>query len=324
MNKYFSFHIVGFEGLIKDLLKKSDSEIKIIDSQNGLVIYESSKGIENIKNLRFLSNSFELIDYTKQDDVSIDNYINQLLLGVNSNLNNVFIPKKNKTFRVVNFINGEIVSIDNKSQISVESFIINNSNLTLERGLPDSEFWIVKRDGGIYLFGHRITYHKEFSKNLERGELRPDLCNLLCQLSEPNKNDVFLDPFSGSHAISNERKKICGYKEVIFGDIRDDIFRLDATNMKTKIQDQSITKIVTDPPWGEYQKDDSLVDLYSKTFDEFKRVLANSGIIVILTSATKLMLDILKANENNFKLIGCYNILVNGKKASVYKILKTK
>jgi tRNA G10 N-methylase Trm11 len=99
-----------------------------------------------------------------------------------------------------------------------------------------------------------------------KGELRPELANLLCWISDPNKKDVFLDPFAGSGAIPIERAKAFPYQKIIASDINADLFdklkkRFHKTTNKitigkwdalhlTALIDESIDKIVTDPPWG--------------------------------------------------------------------------
>ena len=46
----------------------------------------------------------------------------------------------------------------------------------------------------------------------------------------------------------------------------------DAFNMEF-IESATIDKIITDPPWGEFNKIESLDDFYIKMFHEFDRVL---------------------------------------------------
>ena len=144
----------------------------------------------------------------------------------------------------------------------------------------------MKRSEGFVLFGLRITRHPDYKDVLQKGELRPELANLLCLISEPNKEDVFLDPFSGSGSIPRERTRF-PYKEIITSDLIPvkitrplkidlkvvEVLQMSALNM-TKILDNSVDKIVTNPPWGiEVGKELDLPKFYSRMTDEFQRVL---------------------------------------------------
>ena len=63
----------------------------------------------------------------------------------------------------------------------------------------------------------RLTKHKAYEKILHKGELRPELSHILCSISEPDADDIFLDPFCGSGTILQESllmnfQNVIGYK----------------------------------------------------------------------------------------------------------------
>jgi len=88
-------------------------------------------------------------------------------------------------------------------------------------------------------------------------------------------------------------------------------------------EDGFIDKIVTDPPWGLYgEMDISISDFYTLMFKELNRVLKQGGFIIILTSQRDTMEDVLSTFSKNVSLLEKYDILVSGKKASIYKIIK--
>lgn len=322
MKGYFATFITGFSDVIFDELRKFDKDIELIEMADGLVIFNTTKGIESLKNLRFLSNIFDLIDLRYSKDIDIQRYIKDL---VDSGLDfsEAFIPKKNKYFRVSILDSSNLIRVDNLLLNSLEKKISSELKMTVDKGLPDSEFWVVSRDNLLYLFGHKITYHKDYKKTLSKGELRPDLCSLLCVLSEPSKDDMFLDPFAGSEAIVLERKKILGYEKLTSGDIsfRDDK-QLDALNLSS-IKDATINKIVTDPPWGiTLGKSLDLNLFYTKMLSEFYRVLTRGGILVVLIGNKELFDKILLNFVDKFETSNKYDVLINGRKARVYKLIK--
>lgn len=173
---------------------------------------------------------------------------------------------------------------------------------------------------------------------MTKGELRPELANLLCLISEPQKTDTFLDPFCGFGAIPIERAKNFPFGKVIASDIdlnninllkektkqKIQIENWDALNLK-EIEDSSIHKIVTDPPWGVYKQEGiDLISFYLKMLKEFYRILKPNGLLVLLTGRKLEIEKIINSSASLFLLEKKYNILVSGKKANVYKFRKLK
>ena len=197
----------------------------------------------------------------------------------------------------------------------------------------------VARKDGHGFFGLRLTRHRDYKKTLHAGELRPELANLLCFLSEPKPDDVFLDPFAGYGAIPIERATAYPCRRIYAGDNDPDLMQViklkanrfgkrfvvgqwDATNL-SEFKDASVDKIVTDPPWGIYSKSEGLENLYLGLLKEQIRVLKPCGILVLLTANKELMgLCLLQVPELRIKK--SYDILVSGKKATVYKFSRAE
>lgn len=88
-----------------------------------------------------------------------------------------------------------------------------------------------------------------------------------------------------------------------------------------KIPDNSISKIITDPPWGIFQKTTlSLVDFYFKMLKEFLRVLKKNGMAVILIGQPEIFEDAMEKCSGDWDVLGKYRILVSGQKAVLYKL----
>jgi tRNA (guanine10-N2)-dimethyltransferase len=85
------------------------------------------------------------------------------------------------------------------------------------------------------------------------------------------------------------------------------------------ISDGSIDRVITDPPWGRYGKYDTgeLDDLYRQSLFQMHRVLRKKACAVVLT-AYQAFPEF--AVEAGFTIEKQYNILVSGKKASIYKL----
>ncbi|MBU0570289.1 hypothetical protein KKB40_05980 [Patescibacteria group bacterium] len=150
---------------------------------------------------------------------------------------------------------------------------------------------IAVRSEGFGLIGIQFTHRTNYEKVLKKGELYPELAHILCLVSEPNENDVFLDPFASHGSIPTQRATSFPYKKIIASDIdqvvtdklqekvlkirKEIIVRktdmLNPTNLKaTNLKASSIDKIVTDPPWGLYKE--TILDLpafYSQMLEAF-------------------------------------------------------
>jgi len=85
------------------------------------------------------------------------------------------------------------------------------------------------------------------------------------------------------------------------------------------LTDNSINKIITDPPWGLFDKNIDLEHFYNKVLNELNRILIPKGLIVMLTAQKKIFENLINQSKS-FKLLEKYNILVSGKKASIYKL----
>lgn len=126
------------------------------------------------------------------------------------------------------------------------------------------------------------------------GALRPSVAHAMVLLSEPDMTDIFLDPFCGSGTIPGERAFYDAYA-ILASDISEErlavarlnlpefvgINRWDARHME--LPDQSVTKIVSNLPWGKIIPVEDIDKLYIEFLAEARRVLAFQGKMVLLT-----------------------------------------
>ena len=338
MKTYASTFISGLEKPIKKLLKQNIIDAKIDLILDGIIIYKTNSSIQKIKNLKFFNNSFLLIKSFKNTN-SIEQALNKI-----SKIKNLekeiakILTNKNKSFRIFTSLENKFISVNKTLLKKIEKRIMNLRKEQLKINLknPQLEFWILKRRENISFFMLRITKNKQ-NKNLKKGELRKELSHILCFLSEPKENDTFLDPFAGYGSIPIKRAKlkkvnlifasdkIKNYKNEFNKRIQDKKLRdkiipktLDATNLEF-FKDNFITKIVTDPPWGEYKKIKK--DFYENFLKEFIRITKQNSIIIILTSK-KQEFEKLINKFPQLKLKEKYDILVSGKKSGVFKIIR--
>jgi tRNA G10 N-methylase Trm11 len=327
-NTYLSLHVSGFSETVNYALKQRFSDVSILEQSDGLAVYETAAPIGKVSHNPMFSNTFVVLA-----DFPAELPSPKILELVAAKIAGFSVPFANaKSFRVIYSHNGQLVPIEPTILAKLEAMITSTTGIVVNKARPDVEFWVISRANEKSYFGMRAS---NFTINTtEPEELRSDLATLLCYVSEPQKNDVFLDSFCGSGAIPLARAKLGKYTK-IYGYDSDGakisklravsgsgmVFSVgDARNM-AMIADASITKIVTDPPWGLYDKEvGDIIDLYEKALKEFHRVLSENGILVLLLSrelASGFLFD-----NTGFSIEASYEVLVAGKKASVYKLLK--
>jgi tRNA (guanine6-N2)-methyltransferase len=345
--KYASTFISGLQEVVKDMLIQLFPNVEIIMLMDGLVVYQGNIPPDALKRACFLNNTFVILDVFKDLPA---NPLHTILTAVSRDKNlerkihtSIEAAETGKTFRIVASDENRSVAIKESLRQTLESRISKVKSLRVNRAKPDFEFWFLYRSEGYGFFMKRITTHTAYEKTLERGELRPELAYTLCFLSEPRESDVFLDPFCGHGAIPLKRALSFPYNMIFASDKDQEQIqfvrkRLKKTKVKSTFimkkqnalsmaafEDGFIDKIVTDPPWGIFQNlDMEIREFYSLMLREFSRVLRANGILVILTARKEEFESALSSMGTVLKLLNQYDILVSGKKAAIYKILKLR
>lgn len=340
MYTYYSSFISGTQNIIKNHLVDVDI-IKLFD---GGVLYKTDKTPLEIEKIRFFNNSFLVIQIFKnvEGNSTVETMIrNTKLDNIRNIIEFIKLQKNAKTFHIFSSIENQLISVDKKILGTFEGNLEKKLKLKVEfdKKPADFEFWFLYRSEKIGFFMLRITKNK---KKLNKGELRPELSNILCLLSEPSENDIFLDPFCGSGAIALERSRIANFKGIFACDNNQEIIKglkqeIKKINNKklnksffvknlnffnNNFDNEYFTKIVSDPPWGFFEKIDNINNFYTKVLNEMYRILAKNGIIILLSANKNEINSILQSMRSKLKLIKNYDILVSGKKAGIYIIKK--
>lgn len=347
MHRYASTFITGLKKFIGNFIEEKLSNVKILLLFDGLIVYQTDTELNKLKKLRCFNNTFIVLRifnklstapiYEMLHKISKDNFIENTILS------NLELGETGKTFRLIASNENEFVSINNALRVKIENKIKLVRKLHLNKSKPDIEFWFLYRSEGYGLFLKRITSHTAYEKLLERGELRPELSHILCLMSRPHEHDIFLDPFCGYGSIPIERSLSFPFNMIFSTDndlvkikyIRNKIKNIpikgtfipklqNALDLKS-FEDNFIHKIVTDPPWGIFEKMDmDISNFYYLMIQEFHRVLKREGIMVILTARKTEFENALVNFSESLKLTDKYDILVSGKKAAIYQIVKVQ
>lgn len=324
--------------MVESEIQKILPEAKILRLLDGLIIYETTASIQDIQKLRFVNNSFIWLSQSEHSEGQKPERVIETLLRMSdfSRSREATTLKFVKYFRVIVSQENQTIPLDHQLLERAESKIGYSTHLKVHRTLPDIEYWFILRMEGASLFGARITpLGRETTRKYDKGELRQELAHLLVLLSDPQKEDIVLDPFAGSGALVLERVQTFPYTKMFAGEMKKDL--AEELKRKTKwgqpkitvetndalnlnyLENNSINKIITDPPWGIFEKpQENMVDFYRKMLAEFHRVLTLEGTIVILVGRDSGFDHAL--SESEFRAIQKIDILVSGQKASVYKL----
>ncbi len=334
MYTYFSTFTTGFEKVIPEILKSKIKDAVNIRTENGLILFDTLAEWQEIKKLPMFSNSFYLIRQFDNSNIEDMYSWTKDSPRFSRSISN-FIQDHRTSIRIMASKANQTVAIPENQLNEIEHILLQNPNIVIDRRNPRFEVWFMERSDGTGLIGLRVTTHQEVKSNLQKGELHPDLVYILNYLSEPSSKDIFLDPFCGSGAISIQRATNFPYSRIIASDtdtskinkrlstqkhrLHDfEIISAD-TRQLTVIKDNSIDKIVTDPPWGMYKEVEKIENFYGEIMNEFARALKPQGIIILLTAQKELITE-----TNSLSIIDTWDILVSGKKARVYKTKKAK
>jgi tRNA G46 methylase TrmB len=327
---------------VGEALAKTLQDVKIKLALDGLIMYESGAEVEVIRNLPFVTNSFYVIrSFAPRQATSLQDMAGNIIEtpGPRLKLPTPYSPRN--TFRIITSVANQLVQVDSVLMQKLEQWVANKTGLRTNRAKPDFEFWLLKRSEGHGFFAFRLSHHKAYDKILQKGELRPELANVLCRLSEPAPDELFLDPFCGSGAIPIQRAKHFPKGLVIASDFDEQkvgalkarvkalgltkriVVRHDDALNLTRYKPDSIHKIVTDPPWGHFTQTSSpIAEFYARMLGEFARVLRPGGRSVIVTGETTALDDALSNTSRGLEVKQRFNILLSGKKAGVYVLTK--
>jgi len=204
------------------------------------------------------------------------------------------------------------------------------------------EFWIHLLDRTA-LVGLRLTdrtmRHREYKVANLPGSLRPTIAAAAVQLSKPADDDIFLDPTCGAGTLLLERAYEGPHQMLYGGDISDeavsatltnfanrhkpwDIRKWDATQLP--LDAGSVTRVVTNPPWGrQISAGESVRAYYKSAVAEIGRILAPWGRLVILTSEWRALQGALKSTPS-LKIDEQHkNISVLGRNADLFSLIRT-
>ena len=330
MAEFVSTFTTGFKKVVEKNLPEIVSGCKILNIYDGIVHYKFNGNSHDLEKVVYFNNTFFVIKSWCNFSGNFSTMVNDFCSE------NKYLLISKGSFRTRFVRENQFEKIDKKLVIKVEENVLKRSKLKIDRVSPSTEIWFDIRREGFAFCGQLISKREFTEKNLNKGELRPELAYLMCCFAELKENDVIAEPFCGYGSIPIQLVKKFHFLHLYVSDIDEEKITVlkekkqfkqndfvsidvqDAFSLK-QIKDNSVDVIISDPPWGFFEDVGDIALFYDKMFCSFKRILKNDGKMIIL-SARKDELEY-AAEKNNYKIIEKVDTLVNGKKACVYMII---
>ncbi len=326
MAEFISSFITGFQSVVESDLTKRFKNLKILNLYDGLVHYRFDGDSRELEKIIYFNNTFFVLKTMKGKGLSFPSLVGSVCSG-----KNYFIVNKG-SFRVRFQNENQFAKVDKNLTRRAEDYVLQNSKLKLDRLSPTNEVWFSIRREGFAFCGELISKREFTEKNLNKGELRPEIAYLICCFADIKPEDTILEPFCGYGSIPVQIAKKFHFDKLYVSDIDEEKVKLTGSRKQlsapnidccsadalklTHIEDKSISLVITDPPWGFYEDIGDINVFYKNMFLSINRVLKDEGRVVILSARKEELENV--ASECGFKIEKSLHTLVNGKKAGVY------
>lgn len=329
MAEFVSSFITGFQSVVQQDLPHRLEGVKILNIFDGLVHYQYSGDSRNLEKIIYFNNTFFVLKTMKGKGLNFNS-----LVGIVAKEKKYYLINKG-SFRVRFQNENQFAKVDKNISKKAEETVLSNSKLTLDRLSPTTEIWYSIRREGFAFCGQLISKREFTEKNLNKGELRPEIAYLICCFAGIKEDDVILEPFCGYGSIPVQLAKKFRFNKLFASDIDDEklalvkekkqlkdnplvnLCKMDAFDL-SHIEDKSISLVITDPPWGFYEDIGDINDFYKKMFISFKKKLSDNAQMVILCARKEELEK--TASQMNVQITDSLHTLVNGKKTSLYKM----
>jgi tRNA (guanine6-N2)-methyltransferase len=198
--------------------------------------------------------------------------------------------------------------------------------------------------GSQLLIGLRLSDRKmrhRYNKKVELpASLRPSVAAAMVHLTNPQPDDLFLDPMCGSGTILLERMHVGPYKKILGGDIDEQRVEAARLNLPQRrkgrkqhqisirkwnaaelpLEDGEVDKVATNLPFGrQLGSEQNLEQLYGSLFAELARVVVPEGRIVLLSSEYDLIKQLMRRHPR-LEILSGYSVATKGVWGRVYLI----
>lgn len=333
----------GLEVLAEKELKGADTGACVDTRLSGLLSFKSTLPAEGLLNQRCASNLFRVLGEQgfpaggRQGRLPDPSAALLKMLASEKTLRDCD-PEPGSTFRVMLSSENALIAPEREALARAEESIRAATGMKPSRAGADAEFWLLLRNEGRIYFCRRLSKRRATERDLEKGELKPEIAHALCLAAELRPGERVLDPFCGSGAIPLECLRSRADIVLTAGDVDGGkIARLKArvgTNQAIALKtadfmddrgyaSEAFDVVLTDPPWGSFESLDDAFGFYSNFVRSSARVLAPRGRLVFLSGAkAECEAALGKPGTGAIALRERYDILVSGRKAALWICVK--
>ena len=333
MAEFISTFMTGFQDVVAaDLFARLDG-VKVINVYDGLIHYKYTGNSRDLEKIIYFNNTFYVLKTTDSKNAGTKPADFNFLVNAVAQEKKYYLINKG-SFRVRFIKENQFEKVDKKLVAKAEETVLKNSKLKLDRLSPSTEIWYCLRSEGFGFCGQLISKREYTEKNLNKGELRPELAYLICSFAKISPQSAILEPFCGYGSIPVQLSKRFDFARLLVSDIDSEKIELVSQKKALKkeaikvsvqnalilpeVDDNSIDFIISDPPWGFYEDIGDICEFYRNMFNSFRRVLKQDGKMIILTARTEELKKI--TIEQNIFVEDSLHTLVNGKKASLFSL----
>lgn len=320
--RYFAQYRAGLGELVVDSLHRDLRGVRVVGSDDSSVLFDSRSDPEQVGRLGYLKNAFTVLATVPRS--APQKAAERIAEQVQST---AMLRGQGRVtgFRTMVSVDGKLTGLPRPTKARLEAAIAKASGARLTTRGGGTEYWLIgRRDLTTMLFCRRLT---SGVKQGAAGSLGADLATLLVKASGPRADDVFLDPFAGSGALVRARMAL-PYDRVICSDLvrpeiprgkRVTVLAEDALELPS-VPTGSVSAVVTDPPWGEYDELDADFDTFARgLLASLDRVLdPRHGRLVMLLSRRTATVAARHWKAAGLELWHSYDLLVNGHPATAH------
>ncbi|WBQ02593.1 hypothetical protein [Kribbella sp. CA-293567] len=326
--RYFAQFRAGLAELVLDSLRRDLTKVTVVSSDDSSLLFDTGSSPSKVGQLGYLKNAFSVLGTVPRSSLqrAAEQFADQILsTAVLRGLGRM------SAFRTMVSVDGKLVGLPRPVKDRFESAIARATGARVSPRGGGAEFWLIgRRDLKSMLLCQRLTAGVKAGA---AGSLGADLATLLVKASAPRADDVFLDPFAGSGSIVRARIAL-PFARAIYSDLdvgepnlqvppeirRDKRVKVLAEDalVLPSVPTGSVSSIVTDPPWGEYDElDTDFATFAERMLAGFDRVLdPRRGRVVLLLSRRAAAVTAGLWPGANLRLTRSHDLLVNGHPAS--------